>query len=325
MGVSDKSPRTYNVARYSIIFQICSITFIIMILLMIGGRLYYGHIEKNSSTPKGTDLTFPVTNSKTQLKDIYTDKNKDVLIAKLSVPDSSELPFKGTDYKISMQSNSLLKYKNADILFGRVSTDGDMYLVIPKPKKEVYSVFIENTQAVTSGGTSYVDSGDQSDNEKSYSKAISDYKFEGNQTAKYDTGQLDAVGFRITIDPAFNKKAYKPEVLDTDLLENNKFKFDRFYNYVYKKKIINDLKQKHENMNVNYNDKLKEKKNADEQAKENPDDTAAKSKQSSLENELDDLKNKKNNLAEKLTKEQSAEYDNDLFENINKKAEIIKD
>lgn len=325
MRVSDNSPRTFLVAKWSVVLQICIYVLIASTIALVAGILYYSHVEKNSSTPKGTSLNFPVTNSQTKLKEIYTDKNKDVLIARLSVPNSSDLPYKGTDYNISIHAKSLLKYDKTDILFGRISTDGDMYLVIPKPKDQIYSVFIENTKAVTSGGTSYASSASGSQGNSSYSKAISDYEFEGNEGAKYKTNQLDAVGFRITIDPAFNKKDYKPKVLDTDLLDGTNFRFDRFYTHAFKNKIINDLKQRHSNLDTEYKDMKKKVDYLNDQVKENPDDTSAKQSQEEQQQKLETLESKRQELANKITEQQNEEYSSDMFENINKKADIIKD
>ena len=248
----DDSPRTIGVGRAGIGVIVSLTIAILSLILIVFGTLYHSHIENRSSTAKGTSMTFPVSNEEVTLKQIYTDKKKNVLVARLKVPSGANLPYRGSDYNVYLQSDSLKKYEKADILFGRISTDGDMVLVIPKPTDDIYSVFIENTKNLTSsgspsGGSSSSSNDDAIDNQsssESFSKAISNYEYQDDDgkggTYSVNTGE-DAISFRMTTKPAFNQSKYKPKVLNGNLLDkDNKYDFKEFYVEAFKKGIIND-------------------------------------------------------------------------------------
>src|SRR5699024_8225508 len=113
------------------------------------GYLKYNKVAANSSFPIGSEIEFPVSKSKVELKNIYTDKNEHVMIIQLSeIENTSTLPYRGTDFRIFMHSKSLEQYEKVDILFGRMSTDGDLFLVIPKPTDDVYTLYILNTKDI---------------------------------------------------------------------------------------------------------------------------------------------------------------------------------
>lgn len=120
------------------------------ILWYIAGITRYHIVLKNSSTAIGTQLQFPRSQANVNIKNIYTDDQKNVLIVQLKVADESTtmLPSKGTSYTVYAGSKSLTAshLKRITVLFGRMSTSGDMILILPHPQKEVYSFFIMNNQ-----------------------------------------------------------------------------------------------------------------------------------------------------------------------------------
>lgn len=332
MIYGDDSPRTLSVGRAGIAVIVSTAILILSIIGIFAGVFFHSHIEARSSTAKGTTMTFPVSNQEVTLKQLYTDKNKDVLVARLKVPSDASLPYRGSDYNVYLQSKSLKKYAKADILFGRISTDGDMFLVIPKPTDDVYSVFIENTKNLSaeanSGGSSSTGTEAQ-DTKKSFSKAISDYTYEDEDgkggTYSVNTGE-DAISFRMTTKPApfFDKSNYKPEVLNTNLMnKDNKFNFENFFNTAFKKKIINDLTQKHDNADQSYKyyqDKLDE---LDARIKDNPNDNDAIRQRSNDQDKADDFKNKRKEFAQQITDYQEANYSDEMFENMQTEAEVL--
>lgn len=120
------------------------------ILWYIAGITRYHIVLKNSSTAIGTQLQFPRSQANVNIKNIYTDDQKNVMIVQLKVADESTtmLPSKGTSYTVYVGSKSLTAshLKRITVLFGRMSTSGDMILILPHPQKEVYSFFIMNNQ-----------------------------------------------------------------------------------------------------------------------------------------------------------------------------------
>lgn len=123
---------------------------VIGILWYIAGITRYHVVLKNSSTAIGTQLQFPRSQANVNIKNIYTDDQKNVMIVQLAVADESTtmLPSKGTSYTVYAGSKSLSAshLKQITVLFGRMSTSGDMILILPHPQHEVYSFFIMNNQ-----------------------------------------------------------------------------------------------------------------------------------------------------------------------------------
>ena len=331
----DDSPRTIGVGRAGIGVIVSLTIAILSLILIICGTAYHSHIEKRSSTAKGTSMTFPVSNEEVTLKQIYTDKKKNVLVARLKVPSGANLPYRGSDYNVYLQSKSLKKYEKADILFGRISTDGDMVLVIPKPTDDIYSVFIENTKNLTSsgspsGGSSSSSNDDAIDNQsssESFSKAISNYEYQDDDgkggTYSVNTGE-DAISFRMTTKPAFNQSKYKPKVLNGNLLDkDNKFDFKEFYVEAFKKGIINDLTQRHDDANNIYNQHQSKLDELNDKIKDNPNDNDAIREKSNEQDKIEELENQKKELASQITRYQDKKYEDDLFENMQTEADVI--
>lgn len=324
----DDSPRTIGVGRAGIGVIVSLTIAILSFLLIVSGAFWHSHIEKRSSTAKGTSMTFPVSNEEVTLKQLYTDKKKNVLVARLKVPSGANLPYRGSDYNVYLKSKSLEKYEKADVLFGRISTDGDMVLVIPKPTDDIYSVFIENTKNLTSsGGSSGSDTIDSQSSSESFSKAISNYEYQDDDgkggTYSVNTGE-DAISFRMTTKPAFNQSKYKPKVLNGNLLDkDNKFNFKEFYVEAFKKGIINDLTQRHDDVNNTYSQHQSKLDELNDKIKDNPNDNDAIREKSNEQDKIEELDNQKKELASQITRYQNKEYEDDLFENMQTEADVI--
>ena len=351
----DKSPRTTPVSKPTTTVVIAIILIFICSIFVVLGQLKYNDIVKKSSTPKGTTLTFPRSQAELLLKNIYVDKNSDVMIVRLQSSDGSKLPYRGTDYKVYLNSKSLEGHKKADILFGRMSTDGDLFLVIPKPKDEVYSVFIMNKKflGMSNSENSSSDDSEVSDNtelsrqtdpnvnndydeddsetQQSISKALSSYQFdqdnpESSTTSMNEQGTTydDIITFRVTKDPAFKTKQYKPQRINADLLNNkNQFDYEKFFELVFKNAIIKDLEQKYEGLDARM-DKLKDQqKEYEDRLTDNPDDQGAKSNLESLKQSEDELKDEQQRTSNQITEYSLLEYKDSYFKYMNKNATII--
>lgn len=353
----DKSPRTTPVSKPTTTVVIAIILIFICAIFVVLGQLKYNDIVKKSSTPKGTVLTFPRSQAELSLKNIYLDKNSDVMIVRLQSNNGSKLPYRGTDYKVYLNSKSLEGHKEADILFGRMSTDGDLFLVIPKPKDEVYSVFIMNKKFLGTSNSSdqsgSSDEGETTDNtelsrqtdpnvnneygeddsqtQQSISKALSSYQFdqdnpEASTTSMNEQGTNydDIIAFRVTKDPAFKTKQYKPQRINADLLNNkNQFDYEKFFELVFKDAIVKDLEQKYEQADSRM-DRLKDQqKEYEDRLTDNPDDQDAKSNLENLKQSEDELKDEQEKTSNQITEYSLLEYKDSYFKYMNKRATII--
>lgn len=353
----DKSPRTTPVSKPTTTVVIAVIVIFICAIFVVLGQLKYNDIVKKSSTPKGTTLTFPRSQAELSLKNIYLDKNSDVMVVRLQSNDGTKLPYRGTDYKVYLNSKSLEGHKKADILFGRMSTDGDLFLVIPKPKDEVYSVFIMNKKFLGKSNSSNQsgsmdDEGDMTDNtelsrqtdpniedndeddsqtQQSISKALSSYQFdqdnpEASTTSMNEQGTNydDIIAFRVTKDPAFKTKQYKPQRINADLLNNkNQFDYEKFFELVFKKAIVKDLEQKYDESDQRM-DRLKDQqKEYEDRLADNSDDQDAKSNLENLKQSEDELKDEQEKISNQITEYSLLEYKDSYFKYMNKNATII--
>lgn len=343
----DNSPRTKKVARATIGVILATILVVGGLFFTIGGDLKFRDIMKKSSTPVGTSLNFPRSQTSVTLKNIYVDKKEDVLIARLSTPDKSRLPYKGTDYKVFLYSKSLEGYKQADILFGRFSTDGDLFLVIPKPKDEVYSVFIMNKNYLLPLKS---DDDEASENEEinqfsskkneeetedqmqeSITDAVSSYQFDESNPQEssiynIDDSYTDVVSFRITKDPAYkDDKKYRPQRLNADLLnDKNQFDFEKFFEVAFKDSIIKDLEQKYEKQDNVVKSYEKQKKQMEDRLADNPDDSDAQKTLDKINQDLEAKNEVKDKTANQITEYSLLQYKDEYFSNLNKKAIVAK-
>lgn len=353
----DKSPRTTPVSKPTTIIIISLIVIVICSVFVVLGQLKYNDIVKKSSTPIGSNLTFPRSQSDVTLKNVYLDKSSDVMVIRLQSKDGAKLPYKGTDYKVYLNSKSLEGHKKADILFGRMSTDGDLFLVIPKPKDEVYSVFIMNQKYLGSSdedesGAEYDD--DESDNEdlskqtegvkkddeeeddsqtqQSISKALSSYQFDKDNPESSTTDMNSSTGsnyddiiyFRVTKDPAFKTKQYQPTRLNVDLMNNkNEFDYEKFFDVAFKNAITKDLENKYDSLDKNMSNYKDQQSELENRIADNPDDEDAKQNLESIKESIDELKEQQDKISNQITEYSLLDYKDSYFKYMNKKATIV--
>lgn len=349
----DKSPRTTPVSKPTTTIIISIIVIFISVIGVILGQLKYNDIVNKSSTPIGSNLTFPRSQTDVTLKNVYVDKNSDVMIVRLQSQDGSQLPYKGTDYKVYLNSKSLEGHKKADILFGRMSTDGDMFLVIPKPKDEVYSVFIMNKKYLGVGNQQDQnedneessadneelsrqtdikrDDEEDTQTEQSISKALSSYQFD-QQNPEQSTTTMNGEGtdyddiiyFRVTKDPAFKTKQYKPKRINADLLNSkNEFDYEKFFEISFKDAIVKDLENKYSTLDEQMKRLQDNQKEAEDRVADNPDDQDAKSQIESNKQSIDELKDQQDKVSNQITEYSLLEYKDSYFKHMNRKATVI--
>lgn len=332
----DNSYRTNSASNNAIALTIAALGITVGSLWFVGGNVQYNNIVAKSSTPIGSPLKFHRSNATMNLKNIYTDSTNSALVAQFAIGEDSinKLPFKGTDYKVYISSASTNGMKEIPILFGRMSTDGDMFLVLPKPTNEVYSVFIMNTNYIETNINASEQSQDQLANleEESLSQALSSYQYSGdkdNNTGAYKVqgDNFDVISFRLTTNPAFKTDAYKPKLLKSQLIVNDgekeEFSFESFFNEVYKESATKEVEKKFKDLEKKKSELQKTASNYIERLAENPADEPAQAALEQVNNSIDSLDSQLNEAAKMLAQYSALEYDPALFNNMQTKAKII--
>ena len=222
------------------------------------------------------------------------------------------------------------------ILFGRMSTDGDMFLVIPKPTDTVYSIFIQNKNFIGDENLSASDKdtsdvADLSDN--SIAAALSNYKYDDNSKSKSrGTYQIasddnDTISFRLTINPASKDETFRPKVINANLLKKDgnseSFDFDAFFNKVFKESALKKMNEQYKVLSDNKARLEKTLRDYQERYAENQNDTTAKAQIESLSSQIKDAENQLNELGDKISTYQDLKYDNSMFSNLQTKAKVI--
>lgn len=337
----DTSPRTKKVSNSALQILIATALIIFGLFGIIAQTINYKTVLAKSSSPIGTSLTFQRSDATMTIKDIYTDKNKNVLIVRIASDDlsASKLPYKGNDYDVYISSKSLKNYNKVPILFGKLSTDGDMFLVIPKPNKDVYSIFIMNkkfiapienseSQSSTFDAINDMENTNSSDIKNSISKSLSNYNYMENDptSTTYDipSDSLDYISFRLTMDPAFDNEAYKPKVLPKNLLKGNVFDFEAFFNAVFKDQVIIGLEKDYKDINKKIAQTVTAQKDLEERLIENPNDTNALAAIDEIKNSNKTLTEKQLEIANKIAEFKSISYNSDMFKDIQNTAYVVE-
>lgn len=344
----DLSPRT-DAVRKPFNRSVASLIGIAISVVWIGAaQIQYSNMKAHSSSQIGSSLHFQRSNSDVVLQNIYTDKKKDVLIARLKLSESaqSNLPFKGTDYKVLVSSNATKGLKEISILFGKMSTDGDMFLILPKPAaNEVYTFFIVNEKYVAGLESNGVETDSKADTtsnniksvtnsdaelDKSIAATLSAYDLNKDQSkaTAVRSDNFDAISFRLALKPGLNNDKYKPYVLDADLLKKNDgqltFDFKSFFNEVFKKTALETLEKQYSQLKAKEKIIRKQISEAEDKLKINELDTKASKDLEDAKQNLAQITDKKNETANTLSTYESLEYSSDLFANLQTKAKVYK-
>lgn len=244
---------------------------------------------KNSQTPIGETLQFVRSGANVTVKNYYTDKTEDVLIATLEVKEgNSKLPTKASDYWVVTTSN--IGGRSIPTYFGRMNTDGDFFIIIPYPKDQTYTVAIYNT--TTSGGA-VSSSGDQitigsGTNSKIISDITSDLLKNVNTSQPQSVKQTDIIALNMALKSSIQGDSkYAITTLDVDSLLSKEgdtvaFDFKKFYTLAYRDLAVTVAREKVNTYTDEIqalNDKLKEVR---ETLDRNPNDEVAIRQQDSI-------------------------------------------
>lgn len=237
---------------------------------------------KNSQTPIGETLQFVRSGANVKVKNYYTDKAEDVIIATLEVQEgNSKLPTKASDYWVVTTSD--IGGRSIPTYFGRMNTDGDFFIIIPYPKDQTYTVAIYNT--TTSGGA-VSSSGDQitigsGTNSKIISDITSDLLKNVNTSQPQSVKQTDIIALNMTLKSSIQGDSkYAITNLDVDSLLSKEgdtvaFDFKKFYTLAYRDLAVTVAREKVNTYTEEIqalNDKLKEVR---ETLDRNPNDEVA--------------------------------------------------
>lgn len=237
---------------------------------------------KNSQTPIGETLQFVRSGANVKVKNYYTDKAEDVIIATLEVQEgNSKLPTKASDYWVVTTSD--IGGRSIPTYFGRMNTDGDFFIIIPYPKDQTYTVAIYNT--TTSGGA-VTSSGDQitigsGTNSKIISDITSDLLKNVNTSQPQSVKQTDIIALNMTLKSSIQGDSkYAITTLDVDSLLSKEgdtvaFDFKKFYTLAYRDLAVTVAREKVNTYTEEIqalNDKLKEVR---ETLDRNPNDEVA--------------------------------------------------
>lgn len=237
---------------------------------------------KNSQTPIGETLQFVRSGANVKVKNYYTDKSEDVIIATLEVQEgNSKLPTKASDYWVVTTSD--IGGRSIPTYFGRMNTDGDFFIIIPYPKDQTYTVAIYNT--TTSGGA-VSSSGDQitigsGTNSKIISDITSDLLKNVNTSQPQSVKQTDIIALNMALKSSIQGDSkYAITTLDVDSLLSKEgdtvaFDFKKFYTLAYRDLAVTVAREKVNTYTEEIqalNDKLKEVR---ETLDRNPNDEVA--------------------------------------------------
>lgn len=335
----DSSYRTKQVATSAIILFLLTVIGTACVILMMTGELYYRSVINSSSTAKGSTLTFERSDASIVLEDIYTTPEQDVLVARFSSDTSANLPFRGTDYRVFIESDSLSsRHEEMDIIFGRMSTDGDLFLVIPKPTKDIYSVFIMNTNYIPrSISVGDVSSSQLRDIEAQLSRqaeiSITDALRTFNYTQatssassyRIEHDEMDMVSLRLTLDPASSEPQYAPFVVDAELIDDtNTFRFDNFFDTIFKNNALRLLEREHENIGVSISQNNRIIEHLEDLLTNNPNDANAQSSLAEARGNQSALRDRQVEVATRIVQIGDLSYDPSVFRDIQTKARIIE-
>lgn len=275
----------------------------------------------NSQTPIGNSLYFARSGATVTVKNYYTDRKKDVLIATLEVKEgNSKLPIHANDYWVVTTSD--IGGKSIPTYFGRMNTDGDFYVIIPYPKDMTYTIAIYNT--TTSGGEVKSNGGQITIGTGTNSKITADITRDllrnVNTDASPEVKQTDTIAFNMAMKSEIpNDAKYKVTELDIDSLLEKKgdtlsFDFKKFYMVAYRDLAVTAGRQKVNEYTEEIqqlNDQMKEVR---ETLDRNPEDEVALKQQESINSSIgtaeDNLATANQNLQEIKKK---FKYDENTF------------
>lgn len=305
------------------VFSYYSLIVLTILFMLVGGLGIKKGMENRgaSSTKLGSTGNFERSQATATLSGYYTDKNKDVLIAviKLQENNASPLPYIAKDYLVTYKGNGTL-----DAYFGRYSTDGDLFVIIPNPRdNETYNIQITNKtyMGIDSKAT---DDSNLEDLKGSVSKQLSVVSKMGESAGSVDSdkqSKTDTISFQMTISPKITSEEYKVKVIDTPndtLLEKNDkgnlvFDFKLYWNALYRQPNIDQAEDRLTESIKRQAELTQQYNRAKQRFDKNNKDEVAKQQVKMLENQIENEVTKQENISEKIKQYRKIKYNSDDF------------
>ena len=339
---TDTSERTKIVRRYNRAFFIALICVIIGLIGTFGGFRQYDRLVEKSSSPIGTKMHFERSNADVSISGLYTDEAESVLVVRFSSDEQSSLrlPYKGSDYRVFLATDPYNSYagQNVSVLFGRYMTNGDMFLIIPKPLQDVYTIFLMNANFIAtdimsedfSGDAAVSSLGNLSEEELEYTlmQSLNQYEYqdirERSNSITVKSDALDIVGFRATLDPALDTDDYRVRVIPGQLLSDaGEFDFESFFNSVFKDTVtenIDDDYRRTQNQAKLLSERIEE---LEARLEANPNDTAVKQYLDTVRSDLATVQNQLDQLADTYNKYATVTYSSNMFRDMQTEATVL--
>lgn len=309
-----------------------AILFIFSLLTFLTGLTANNEVNRIKPTKIGATGAFKNTSAQATVKQYITDKNNDVLGIRIGLSElsNSPLPYKAQDYFVSWTGDG-----DISGYFGRYSTDGDLFVFIPYPKKDVtYTITITNLNFL--GGTSNeIKDKSLSSIKGSVSKQLSVTSMlgDGDSTSKEESNsRSDSITFKMTINDKTNTDKYKITTIDTksgSLLKTDKdgkisFDFKSYWEAVYKKPQVDKASENLQN-SIERESKAQEQFNSfKERYDRNNDDTTAQTQMKNYANEIDKEQVLQEDYSKKLEEAQNLKFDPDDFSDYTTKIYSVK-
>lgn len=298
------------------------------LLFFLTGLFHNDHQEAVTPTPIGSTGVFKRSSATATMKKVFKDENSDVLGAVISLKEqsSSPLPYKAQDFFVSWTGDG-----DISGYFGRYSTDGDLYVAIPYPKKDViYTVTITNLNYQGDTSSNLKDES-LSSIKGSVSKQLSSDNELGNSsntdTSKNSKSTSDSITFKLTLNDKTNNKNYKVTTISTDsksLLNVNSsgkisFDFKDFWETIYKKPAVDEASTNLQNSIKRESEAQSSYNQWKERYDKNHNDLDAQTKLSDYANQIKKEEANQENYSTILKQKQSLKFDKDDFSDYSTK------
>lgn len=335
--IMDNSPRTRAISRPTWVTIAAFATIVVCLFWAMAGCNHYATIQKNSSTPIGSQIKFSRSGATMTLSGLYTDKNDDVLVARLTPDDKANqsLPYRGKDFTVFVQSKATDRYDELPVLFGKMGTDGDYMLVLPKPSNEVYSfVLVDSSSQAKRIDRQKRSTTSDADKNESVARTLSDFNKQMMDTQAKDVGSsqsatasgYDMAGLRMMMKPYADGPEYQPTRVNTELLNpaTKEFNFEGFYQEVFVDAAVKSLTRDYNDLEAQAAQAKEVAENEQIRLDANPADEAAAKNLREAQRQAEDANRAKESKAEELTRYQTLDYDPGLFQNFQDKAIVVK-
>lgn len=184
-----------------------------LMFAFIGGAVGYSnyrYVVRTNTTPTGTEMVFNESGAEVELRSVWTDAERDVVIAQLNYSQSAydRLSASGLNYEVGMLVESPEDGPDGMTMrYGLLGTEGDAYLIITgefEPK--AYQIIVRNmanlSGTTTTSTTSGMDIASQNNND--LAQLLSEYQTDDLNTETGIISNQDVESTRIDIPDYIN-------------------------------------------------------------------------------------------------------------------------